>query len=132
MTIKELVTEPTADELYEMANLFPQTTGLPMIVWVSYRGRARHDVRVKVQITHDSRVNPSNIAVVGVRPVPRLDAGRLPPADQELVSQRISLNTDVLVAYWEGQIETATLLQRLRPLSAQQMPPSARQPSSTP
>jgi len=28
-----------ADELFEMANLFPRTTGLPMTVWVSPRGK---------------------------------------------------------------------------------------------
>ena len=128
----EAITEPTSDELYEMANLFPQTTGLPMIVWVSYRGRARHDVRVKAQITHGSRVNPSNMAVVGVRPVPRLVAGRLSPADQQLVFQWVALNTDVLVAYWEGQIDTSALVQRLKPLSAQPMPPSSGQPSLPP
>jgi len=36
------------DELFEMANLYPRTTGLPMTVWVSPRGNARHDVRIKV------------------------------------------------------------------------------------
>jgi hypothetical protein len=30
-----------------MANLFPVTTGLPMTVWVSPRGSAGHDVRIK-------------------------------------------------------------------------------------
>ncbi len=39
------------DDLYEMANLFPRTTGLPMIVWVSPRGRARHDAWIKVSLT---------------------------------------------------------------------------------
>jgi hypothetical protein len=121
----ELVTEPSADELYGMANLFPQTTGLPMVVWVSYRGRARHDVRIKVQITHGSRVNPSNMAVVGVRPVPRLIAGRLSSADQQLVFEWAALNTDALVAYWEGQIDTSTLVQRLKSLAT-------GQPSSAP
>jgi hypothetical protein len=121
----ELVTEPSADELYGMANLFPQTTGLPMVVWVGYRGRARHDVRIKVQITHGSRVNPSNMAVVGVRPVPRLIAGRLSSADQQLVFECAALNTDALVAYWEGQIDTSTLVQRLKSLAT-------GQPSSAP
>jgi hypothetical protein len=121
----ELVTEPSADELYGMANLFPQTTGLPMVVWVGYRGRARHDVRITVQITHGSRVNPSNMAVVGVRPVPRLIAGRLSSADQQLVFEWAALNTDALVAYWEGQIDTSTLVQRLKSLAT-------GQPSSAP
>ena len=35
-----------AEAPYEMANLTPRMTGLPMVVWVSHRGRARHDVRV--------------------------------------------------------------------------------------
>ncbi len=38
--------EPDGDELFEMANLYPDTTGLPMTVWVSPRGNARHDIRV--------------------------------------------------------------------------------------
>jgi hypothetical protein len=29
------VREPESDELFEMANLFPRTTGLAMTVWVS-------------------------------------------------------------------------------------------------
>jgi hypothetical protein len=35
------VREPETDELFEMANLFPRTTGLPMTVWVSPRENAR-------------------------------------------------------------------------------------------
>ncbi len=35
-----------------MANLYPRTTGLPMTVWVGPRGNARHDVRIKVNMTH--------------------------------------------------------------------------------
>jgi hypothetical protein len=36
-----------SDELFEMANLYPRTTGLPMTVWVGPRGNARYDVRIK-------------------------------------------------------------------------------------
>jgi hypothetical protein len=35
-----------SNDLFEMANLSPTLTGLPMIVWISERGRARHDVRL--------------------------------------------------------------------------------------
>jgi hypothetical protein len=37
-----------ADELYEMVNIYPADSGLPMTVWAGPRGNARHDVRVKV------------------------------------------------------------------------------------
>jgi hypothetical protein len=36
-------------DLFQIANLRPATTGLPMIVWFSERGLARYDVRVKGQ-----------------------------------------------------------------------------------
>ena len=104
-----------ADELFEMANLFPRTTGLPMTVWVSPRGNARHDVRIKVNTTHGNQMNIANTAVVGVRPAPHVVAGRLVPDDERAVFQWISLNADALIAYWEGRIDTIELGQRLRP-----------------
>ena len=30
--------EPDTDELFEVANLFPRTTGLPMTVWSAHAG----------------------------------------------------------------------------------------------
>ena len=44
----ELPPQPDEDDFYFMANLFPATTGLPFVVWISERGGARHDIRVKV------------------------------------------------------------------------------------
>ena len=67
-----------ADDLFEMANLFPRTTGLPMTVWVSPRGNARHDVRVKVNMTHGNQMSPANTAVVGVRPSRPRISSRVP------------------------------------------------------
>jgi hypothetical protein len=36
------------DDLFEITNLFPEDTGLPMTVWFSPRRRARHAAWVKV------------------------------------------------------------------------------------
>ena len=109
----------TADaaELFEMANLFPRTTGLPMTVWVSPRGNARHDARVKVNVTHGNHMSPANTAVVGVRPTPHMIVGQLSSDDERAVFQWISLNAAALVSYWEGQIDTVQLGQRLKPLA---------------
>ena len=111
--------EVETEDLFEMANLYPDTTGLPMTVWVSPRGNARHDVRVKVNMTHGNQMNIDNTAVVSVRPTPRVIAGQLSPADAQAVFQWISLNAGALVEYWEGRFDTAQLIQSLRPLSAQ-------------
>jgi hypothetical protein len=110
------VTERDADELFEMANLFPRTTGLPMTVWLSPRGNARHDVRVKVNMTHRDQMNIANTAIVGVRPSPHVVAGHLPPDDQRAVFEWVSLNTDAIVEYWDGRIDTIELGQLLKPL----------------
>ena len=75
-----------AESLFEIANLYPSTTGLPMTVWVSPRGNAPIDVSVKVNITNGDQIDSA-----------------------QAVIRWISLNTDALVAYWEGQIDTAEL-----------------------
>jgi hypothetical protein len=112
------VREPETDELFEMANLFPRTTGLPMTVWISPRGNARHDVRVKVNMTHGNQMNIANTAVVGVRPTPHVAAGHLSPDDQRAVFEWVLLNTAALVAYWEGGIDTIELGQQLKRMAS--------------
>jgi hypothetical protein len=96
-----------------------------MTIWVSPRGGARHDVRIKVNMTHGNQMNIANTAVVGVRPSPRVITGRLSAQDQQAVFAWVTLNTDALVAYWNGQIDTIQLGQQLKPLppkSGQQNP----------
>jgi len=110
------VREPDTDELFEMANLFPRTTGLPMTIWVSPRGNARHDVRVKVNIIHGDEMNIASTAVVGVRPTPHIIAGRLSSDDQRVVFEWISLNTAAIIEYWDGRIDTIELGQLLKRL----------------
>ena len=108
------------DDLFEMANLFPGTTGLPMTVWVSPRGNSRHDIRVKVNMTHGNQMNPSNTAVIGVRPSPHIIAGSLSPDDEKAVSQWVSLNAAALLAHWEGEIDTIQLGHALKMLTTSQ------------
>jgi hypothetical protein len=109
-----------ANDLFEMANLFPRTTGLPMTVWVSPRVNARDNARVKVHMTHVNQMNPANAAVVCIRPTPHVIAGRLSSDDQRAVFEWASLNIAALVAYWEGQIDTIELGQLLKPITSGQ------------
>ena len=113
--IGERAAETETEDLFETANLYPDTTGLPRI---SPRGNARHDVRVKVNMTHGNQVSIANTAVVGVRPTPRVISGRLSSGGAQSVFGWIALNTDALVAYWEGRIDTARAIQALKPLAS--------------
>jgi len=111
--------EPDAaetDELYEMANLYPRTTGLPMTIWVIPRGKARHDVRIKVNMTHGNQMNIDNTATVAVRPSPRVVAGQLPADDERAVANWVTLNAEAILAYWNGDIDTLELVQTPKPL----------------
>jgi hypothetical protein len=101
-------------DFFLMANLRPKTTGLPMVVWVSERGNARHDARVKVSLQHGDRIDPSHTAVFGVRPTPGLISGYLSAADQRAVSDWVQLNEAAIVDYWNGAIDTGELLGRLK------------------
>ena len=105
-----------SDELFEMANLYPRTTGLPMTVWVSPRGNARHDVRIKVNMTHGNQMTVDNTAVVAVRPAPHLIAGWLSAEDQRAVFDWVTLNATAIINYWDGDIDTVQLADLLRPL----------------
>ena len=80
------------DDFFLMSNLRPKDTGLPMVVWVSHRGHARHDARVKVCRAHGDKLDIDDMAVVGVRPTP------------------------TLIDYWEGRIDTVEMLQSLKRL----------------
>ena len=101
-------------DFFLIANLRPATTGLLMVVWVSERGNARREVRVEVALQHGDRIDPSHTAVFGVRPSPSLIFGNLSAADQRVVSDWITLNDAAIVEYWDGVIDAAELLRRLK------------------
>jgi hypothetical protein len=105
------------NDFFEMANLSPTLTGLPMIVWISERGRARHDARVKVSLVHGRRARPNRTASVSVRPTVEIVAGpELDRRDMELVRQWIELNREAIIAYWNGDLLTDEVIGRLKPV----------------
>lgn len=101
-------------DLYETANLSPRDTGLPMTVWVSPRGHARHDARVKVCRVHGDRMIADDTAVMSIRSEPRLVHGDLPPEDERAVARWIAANAEALIGYWDGQLSTLEFASRLQ------------------
>ena len=103
-----------SDDIFFMTNLSPRMTGLPMAVWVSPRGNARHDVRIKVNTSHGNRMTIEDTAIVAVRPAPRVVAGRLTPEDRRLVADWIRLNFEAIIAYWDNEFDTGQFIERLK------------------
>lgn len=102
------------DDVFLMSSLRPKDTGLPMVVWVSHRGHARHDARVKVCRAHGDKIDINDMAVVGVRPAPSLIEGPLDGASLKLVQKWIALNEATLIGYWEGRMDTVEMIQSLK------------------
>jgi hypothetical protein len=111
---RETVVPASGDDLFEMANLYPKTTGLPMTVWVPPRGHAQHDARIKVSSIPGDRMVLDDAAVVAIRPSPVMLEGSLSGPELKVVAAWISANRDVLIDYWEGVADTADLIQRLK------------------
>lgn len=103
----------TAIDTFEMANLAPRTTGLPLTVWVSPRGHARHDARIKVSLT-PGKMDIDNVAVVAIRPRPATLAGALASNDFDRIARWIELNEAALIDFWDEAIDTAELVARLQ------------------
>ncbi|MGH7045819.1 MAG: hypothetical protein ACREE2_05435 [Stellaceae bacterium] len=101
-----------------MANLRPERTGLPFIVFISQKGGARHDVLIKLART--AKVRPSEMFTVAVRPAPRIVRGEINAHDFDMIRRWIELNRSVLIDYWNGDIEyTEDALKAIRPISDQ-------------
>ena len=105
-----------SDDLDLMTNLYPRTTGLPMVIWVGPRYSARHDVRLKAMQHHGNRMDPGDLAVVGLRPNVHVVAGQLSAADLDGIRRWVDLNWDAILAHWEERIDGAELVQLLRRL----------------
>ena len=105
------------EDLTLMTNLYPRTTGLPMVVRVgpSY-GAPPHDARIKVMQVHGTRMDPGKLAVVALRPAPHIVAGHLSARDLQAVGQWISLNESAILDHWNGLTDDVELAQRLRRL----------------
>lgn len=102
------------DEGFDLANLLPEDTGLPMVVWISDGTGLRHDLRVKVSQTHGDRIRRDDFAVMAVRPEPRLLHGELSRRDVEAVRAWILLNEAVILDFWDGKLATRVMLDRIK------------------
>ena len=102
----------TEDELFEMANFHPRTTGLRFVVWFSGDPMARHHrPRGKVRVAKEFYpFSLDNRVEWLAAPAPGVSA----KAFAEL-TRFVELNRPALLAYWNGEIDTSELASRLQP-----------------
>ena len=100
---------------YGMANLRPDRTGLPFIVFVSQRDDARHAARVKVSPA--PKVKSDEMGSYSVAPFAHRAGRALSSTEERALSVWVALNLDVIQRYWDGDIEfTEDAIALLRPV----------------
>jgi len=92
------------DVFFDMADLYPKHTGLPFVVWISVRGGARHDARVKV--SPHPKVQPHELVSVAIWPEIRVVEGTISQEHLSALTEWIELNREMLLQYWNGDIDT--------------------------
>lgn len=99
-----------------MANLSPKRTGLPFVVRISPKAGAPHEVRVEV--SKGPKVRPEELISVAIRPdVHVVGGGKMTAHDLALLKRWVELNQDVIVKYWDGEIEyTEDAIAALKPI----------------
>ena len=106
------VEEPRGWATFEMANLRPQRTGLPFIVFISQRGHSQHAARVIVSPA--PKVREDQMSSYAVSPFEHKSGPRLTSQEERSLEAWIVANRQVLAEYWDGDIEyTEDAIERL-------------------
>jgi hypothetical protein len=100
-------------DLYEMANLDSETTGLPMYIFCSPRGNAKHECRIKVCNTK-GKMNEDDTFSIDVHTLEIRGECRLSADDLERVKWWIHYNKFDLLDFWKGKINTKKFLNSVK------------------
>ena len=100
---RDRTAQPQGQATFEMANLRSSTTGLPFVVFISQKGGAQHDVRVKV--APNPKVRADQMSSYALRPFKLREGAGLSSSDEAALRAWADTNFDLLVGYWDGEIE---------------------------
>ena len=100
---------------FDMVILSPSETGLPFYAYILEDMGVVPDVRVEIADSpRGSRVGTVKVAI---RPTVRITSGNIEAAELALLTRWIDLNRDVLIKYWDHEIEsTMDATRALRPI----------------
>jgi hypothetical protein len=116
--LEEKLTHEEPINLYEMANLSSNITGIPnIIIWVNGgANKLRHAQRIKVaKGNHFAPALTSTIPIVGMPWVQ--GHADLTQDDLAMIMQWVELNRPVLLAYGEDKMSTDEMISMLKKIS---------------
>lgn len=107
--------------LCEMANLFPENTGLPVVVWVQEKSSDKIEKnkyklpRIKV-MTKKGKANIFQSVSVSIEDNPKVLNGKLSSTIFNSAKKWILLNKSSLLKHWNQEIDTVGLIHKLKKL----------------
>ena len=101
-------------DLTEMANLNPKTTGFPYYIWAG-PPPASHGHRIKV-VNEPGRIDPQNSFSISIEDKPRVVAGKanIPTKDLNSIIEWVKLNKDILLRHARMEIDDDELKDNLQ------------------
>ena len=99
------------DILFEMANLSPQSTGVPYRIWLSGDPKTKHKlVRIKVEF------EPGILWPVSIELQPRIlvSSIKINPIHFKKVTEFIDVNRQVIEDYWYGKTDTKQMVAQIK------------------
>ena len=106
----------TEEELYEMSNVRPFRTGLPMVVWIhESSGNERHYARIKVSVNYGDKVNMQEGFFTVTVPNKEIigDTRNIKNRDITLVKKWIDLNKELIISLFVAEIDMGVFLEKV-------------------
>ena len=105
-------------ELEAMASFGPETTGVENTIFISPDVTGRHGPRIKVAINPPHSFKPGGKdASISIHDGEHVAGEAVPAALHKELRQFIELNREVLMQYWNGNIDTAKLVAGLKAIT---------------
>ncbi len=101
------------EPLYEMSNIWPKSTGLKEVIWVSVKN-ANHGPRIKVY--QGNTLSGPNFTVTIDDDPKVIGTSFVTQKELDRIFEFIKLNKTNLIDYWEFQIDTASMVGNIKKL----------------
>jgi hypothetical protein len=98
----------------DMVSLRKDRTGVDNTIFVSTKGNARHAARIKIAVDPPDSLNAGGKTASMTVHDCKIIGEYMEPRVAEHAKRFIEANRDVLLSYWNFEVDTATLLERLR------------------
>lgn len=113
--LDEFIADNYDDFMFEMANVVKKRSKLPMNIWIS-QSKEKHRPRIKIQNNYSENVEINNSFTITINDFKIVgNINKITSKDIEKLKEYIILNKEILLAYWNHEInDTYEILAKLK------------------